>query len=139
MMPALLMLVSASAVADECDARAEQIAPEVGATVRTRIGPAIKMQHPEAENLSVNCRDSILSRVSGSRDAPGSIAGFGLLMSRASSLALGDTEQGAMDTLLKCTKAAADRAGTIVETVGPRLKVQCYVLRNYVTFDVTRR
>src|SRR5437660_589304 len=90
MMPALLMLVSASAVAVECDARAEQIAAEVGATVRTRIGPAIKMQHPEAENLSVNCRDSILSRVSGSRDAPGSIAGFGLLMSRASSLALGD-------------------------------------------------
>jgi hypothetical protein len=136
---AALMLVSVSAAADECDARAERTATEIGATVRARIGPAIKMSHPDVENLSVDCTGPKVTRVSGSRDTPDSIAPFGLLLARTASLGLGGTPEGAINTLLACSKAAASRAGTIAEASGRLLKVKCYVLRSYVTFDVTRR
>ena len=124
--------------ADECDALTSRIVTEVGGTVRTRIGPAVKLQHPAMENFSVDCRGPTISRVSGSRESPGSLAPMAQLMARTSRLALGTTEQAATTIMLQCIRAAANKAGLLAEAVGQGLKVECYVLRNYVAIDVQR-
>jgi len=134
----LALLTADQAAADECDARAARIAAQVNASVRTRIGPAIKMQHPETSNFSVDCQGAAISRVSGSKDNPGSIAGFAQLIARTSSLALGTTEDQAAGVMLSCVRAASRAAGTLREAKANGLKVECFVKEDYIALEVTR-
>lgn len=136
---AALVLSASQANADQCDVAAARIAAQAGGSVRTRIGPAIKMQHPEAANFSVDCKGATISRVSGSKDDPGSIAGFAQLIARTSSLALGAAEDQAAGVMLSCVRVASRAAGTLAEASASGLTVECFVRGNYVALDVTRR
>lgn len=138
MILAVLALSASQAAADQCDTAAARIAAQIGGSVRTRIGPAIKMQHPEATNFSVDCKGATISRVSGSKDDPGSVAGFAQLIARTSSLALGTTEDQAAGVMLSCVRAASRAAGTLKETKAGGLKVECFVKGDYVALEVTR-
>lgn len=138
MILAVLALSASQAAADQCDTVAARIAAQVGGSVRTRIGPAIKMQHPEAANFSVDCKGATISRVSGSKDNPGSVAGFAQLIARTSSLALGTTEDQAAGVMLSCVRAASRAAGTLKEARASGLKVECFVKGDYVALEVTR-
>lgn len=107
----------------------------MGGSVRTRIGPAIKLWHPDAESFSVDCDGASIRRVSASKDGPGPMSAMAMLIARTASLALPTTEKAAAGSMIECIRAAAAKAGDGTEAKGQGLRVTCYVLRDYVTMD----
>lgn len=133
----LLILAAGPAVADECDAAAKRVAAEMGGTVLMRIGNAIKLQHPDATNYSVECQGSRLVNVAGSRKS-GSMGELARLIARTSSAVLGVREQAAADVMLACVRRAS-RGEMLSKTSGGGVTVSCAVQDDYAAFEVKRR
>ncbi|MGF3027518.1 hypothetical protein ACQVP2_32525 [Methylobacterium aquaticum] len=134
-----VMLFSPPARADDCDAKASRVARDLGGSVRTRIGPAFKLAHPDAVNWSVDCTGGRLTKAAGSWSGPGTASRFAQLMGRTSSEVFGVPEDAAASVLLACVRNGARKAGAMAEATGSGLKVGCFVSGDYIALDVVRR
>ena len=134
-----VLLLSPPARADDCDALASRVARDLGGSVRTRIGPAFKLSHPDATNWSVDCAAGRLTKVAGSWNSPVTASRFAQLMGRTSSAVFAVPEDAAASVLLACVRNGARKAGAMAEASGSGLKVECFVSGDYIALDVVRR
>ncbi|BAQ44248.1 conserved hypothetical protein [Methylobacterium aquaticum] len=134
-----ILLLSPPARADDCDALASRVARDLGGSVRTRIGPAFKLTHPDAESWQVDCKDGRLTKAAGSWKGPGTSSRFAQLIARTTSAVFAVPEDAAASALLACVRNGARKAGTIAVASAAGLKVECYVNGEYIALDVVRR
>lgn len=135
---AIALFSATAAAAEDCSGYATMISVGTDAEVGPTLGPKTILTHPDATNLSLECRAGEPANVAGSIKASDPKP-FLRLITKAAAYGLAIPEKDLRPLVAECQVRGMRKLNDLVEASSARAKVTCFVSRGYEAFEISPR